>query len=222
MIRIFDLIFSLLALIIFLPLFIIVAIILRLTGEGEVIFLQNRVGIRNSNFKVIKFVTMKKDSENIGTKTLTVKNDPRILPLGRFLRKSKINELPQLINVLLGQMSLIGPRPQTESSFNKFPEESKEIISKLKPGLSGIGSIIFRDEEAILDEGKENLDFFSDIITPYKGDLEQWYFKNQNLKTYFLLIILTIWVIIFPNSSLLRSVFKDLPDIPEGLKTKIM
>ncbi len=121
MIRLFDVIFSGIALVFLSPLLIPIALLLKLSGEGEIFFLQERVGKNREMFKLYKFATMLKDSPNIGTGTVTMKNDPRILPIGAFLRKTKINELPQLLNVFLGHMSLIGPRPQAQRCFDAFP-----------------------------------------------------------------------------------------------------
>ena len=117
MIRFFDIIFSSLALIIFLPIFTLVAVLLRFTGEGEVFYVQQRIGFNGREFGLLKFATMLKDSPNMLGGDITIKNDPRVLPIGRFLRLTKINELPQLINVISGSMSLIGPRPLTKKCF---------------------------------------------------------------------------------------------------------
>ena len=217
--RSFDIIFSGLALFLLLPLLIPILIILRYSGEGEVFFLQDRIGQDGEIFKLFKFVTMLKDSPNIGTGTLTIKDDPRILPFGRFLRKTKVNELPQLLNVFLGQMSVIGPRPLTQDSFSSYSKEVQKLVSMVRPGLSGIGSIIFRDEENILTEKEDSLDFYLKSISPYKGKLESWYVKNYRIKTYFKAIIMTVWVIIFPSSGSVWSLFKDLPEPPNELKS---
>jgi lipopolysaccharide/colanic/teichoic acid biosynthesis glycosyltransferase len=218
MVRFFDILFSGLALIVLLPLLAIVALILKFSGEGEVFFMQIRVGKNRNLFKVFKFATMLKNSQNIATGTVTIKNDPRILPFGKFLRKTKINELPQLFNVFIGNMSLIGPRPQTPRCFNAFPTESQNIIVKVKPGLSGIGPIVFRGEEDILEGNSSSLDFYDNVIGPYKGDIEGWYIENQGLISFFSLISLTIWVVLFPRSSLVWRLFKDLPPPPDILK----
>jgi len=109
-----------------------------------------------------------KDSPFMGTRdSYKLKDDPRILPFGKFLRKTKINELPQLINILKGDMSLIGPRPQTRRCFLAFPNEAQLAILKVKPGLSGIGSIVFRDEESLLDDKRDRLSFYDYVIGPY-------------------------------------------------------
>ena len=217
--RFFDIIFSSLALVVFSPFLIPVSIILKFSGEGEIFYIQQRVGKDGKMFGLLKFATMLKDSANIGTGTVTVKNDPRVLPIGKFLRKSKINELPQLLNIFLGDMSVIGPRPQTQRCFLAFPQSSRDAIMQVKPGLSGIGSIIFRDEESILDdESIDRLKFYDDVIAPYKGELEQWYVKHHNLYTYFMLIGLTVWVVIFSDSKVYKSIFKDLPEVPRQLE----
>ena len=112
--RFIDLCFSSLGLIILLPLFLAVAILLKFTGEGDIFYLQERIGLNGKTFFIIKFATMLRNSPNIGSGTITSKNDSRILPVGKILRKTKINELPQLLNVLFGDMSIIGPRPHVE------------------------------------------------------------------------------------------------------------
>lgn len=215
--RFFDIFFSGMALVLLSPFLLPLMFILRVTGEGEVFFLQNRVGRGGKDFKLYKFATMLKDSPNMGTGTVTVKNDPRVLPIGRFLRKTKINELPQLINIFNGDMSIIGPRPQTQRCFNAFPLSSQNEIIKVRPGLSGIGSIIFRDEEDMMYTNNYPDKFYDEIIMPYKGSLENWYVSHQNIISYFSLIGLTIWVVLGFNSSLIWSLFKDLPTPPEEL-----
>ena len=160
---------------------------------------------------------MLKNSPNIKTGTLTVKNDPRILPFGKFLRKSKINELPQLFNVLLGDMSLIGPRPLTIENFNFYSNDTKNIIQKIKPGLSGIGSIIFRNEEEILNNSVSTIKFYKNIISPYKGSIEIWYADNKNIIIYFILILITIWTVLFPRNRLVWKLFPNLPKPSEDL-----
>ena len=218
LIRFFDVALSGMALIVLSPFLIPVMFFLKFSGEGEVFFLQERVGKNRALFKLYKFVTMLKDSPSIGTGTVTMKNDPRVLPAGKFLRKTKINELPQLLNVFIGHMSLVGPRPQTPRCFDAFPDEAKNIIVQVKPGLSGIGPIVFRGEEDILDGYSGTLDFYDNVIGPYKGEVEAWYIGKQGLITYFSLLLLTVWVVLFPKSDLVWQLFKDLPYPPDILK----
>jgi lipopolysaccharide/colanic/teichoic acid biosynthesis glycosyltransferase len=219
--RVFDLLFSTMALIVLSPLLLPVVIVLKLTGEGEAFFLQERVGKGGELFKLYKFATMLKDSPNLGTGTVTMKGDSRVLPVGKWLRKTKVNELPQLINIFLGNMSVIGPRPQARRCFDAFPKDMQEIIVQVKPGLSGIGPIVFRGEEDILEGHVGTVDFYDNVIAPYKGHVEAWYIGKQTMATYFLLILITVWVVIFPKSSLVWRMFRDLPIPPDELKTDL-
>ena len=216
-IRLLDILFSALALILLLPLFIPVALILRLTGEGEVFFSQKRVGKSGKLFNLLKFATMLKDSPKIGAGTVTLKDDPRVLPLGKFLRKTKINELPQLLNIIIGDMSIVGPRPQTPRCFDVFPLEYQNIIKKVRPGLSGLGPVVFRDEENILSENEASIDFYDTVIAPYKREVESFYVHSQNIVTYFKIILATLWVVLFPKSKIIWRLFPKLPSPPKNL-----
>ena len=219
--RIFDILFSALGLIILAPLLVPIMIILKFTGEGEIFFIQQRVGRSGKMFGLLKFATMLKNSPNIGTGTITVKGDPRVLPFGSFLRKTKINELPQLINILKGDMSVIGPRPQDLRCFVVFNKEDQENIKKIRPGLSGIGSIFFRDEESIMDRDDivDKEKFYDEVISPYKGKLESWYYKNKSLFLYFKLIWLTAVVVISSKYKVnYNNLFEDFPAVPDELK----
>ncbi len=210
--RIIDILLSLISLIFISPFLIIIIIILMFTGENEVFYLQERIGYKNKVFKIIKFATMIKNSPNIGTGSITLKNDPRVLPFGKFLRKTKINELPQLINVLIGNMSIVGPRPQMKVDFLKFPEKERNLIYLSKPGITGIGSIIFRDEERWISKSKEDKHkYYKNYIAPYKSKLEIWYLNNASIFLDLLIIIITSWVIIFPKSKLIFKIFKNIP-----------
>lgn len=215
--RLFDVVFSGVALIALMPIFLPLMLLLRLTGEGEIFFLQDRIGRQGKYFKLYKFATMLKNSPNIGTGTVTLHNDPRVLPLGGFLRRTKINELPQLINIFKGDMSLIGPRPQTQRCFDAFPTQSQQEIIKVRPGLSGIGSIVFRNEEEMMHANNNPDKFYDEIVMPYKGSLEVWYVSHQSIWSYFCLISLTLWVVLFPSSDLVWRLFKDLPAPSEDL-----
>ena len=195
-----------------------VVLLLRLTGEGEIFFLQERVGKNGRLFNLYKFATMLKESPNIGTGTVTMKDDPRILPAGKFLRKTKINELPQLINILFGDMSVVGPRPQAQRCFDAFPDSTQKAIVRVRPGLSGIGSIIFRAEEDILAKSGDTLAFYDKVIAPYKGKVEEWYVENKSLYTYFLVILTTLWVVFWSKSSLVWRLFPEMPPPPEELR----
>lgn len=219
--RFLDIVLSGLALLALSPLLLPVMLVLRLTGEGEVFFIQQRVGRGGRPFGLYKFATMLKDSPNIGTGTVTVKGDPRVLPFGHFLRKTKINELPQLLNIFRGDMSIIGPRPQTRRCFDAFPAASQAEIVKVRPGLSGVGSIVFRDEEELMHASAEPERFYDEVIMPYKGRLEEWYVAHQGLRTYLGCIFVTAWVVLFPKSRLVWKAFPGLPGPPEALASSV-
>ncbi len=208
--RILDILIAGFAFIILSPILIPVMIILKLTGEHEIFYFQKRLGYKNKPFNIWKFATMLKNSPSIGTGEITLRNDPRVMPFGSFLRKTKINELPQIFNVLKGDMSIVGPRPLMEVSFNQYEENIKRNIYNAKPGITGIGSLIFRDEEKIVSEAEDPKLMYSKIF-PFKGELEMWYQKNASVLTDFKIIFLTAWSIIFPENKLATTFFKDLP-----------
>jgi lipopolysaccharide/colanic/teichoic acid biosynthesis glycosyltransferase len=210
--RLTDIVISGLALVILSPLIIIAIIILLLSDEHEVFYFQQRIGYKNKPFKIWKFATMLKNSPNVGTGDITVRNDPRVTRFGKFLRMTKINELPQIINVFKGDMSLVGPRPLLESGFKLYPEEIQKKIYNVKPGITGIGSIIFRDEEKIISEAENPAEMYKKIA-PYKGELEMWYQNYASIYTDWLIIFLTAWTILFPQNKFANKFFKKLPHI---------
>ena len=213
--RLFDILSSTIALILLSPLLLPIMVLLRLTSEGEVFYFQERIGMHNKPFKIFKFATMLKNSSKMKGGYITVKNDTRITFMGGFLRKSKINELPQLLNIFLGHMSVVGPRPVMRVSFESYPKEIQKIIYNVKPGLTGIGSIIFRDEEDIITkvkvDGGDIWDFYKNKIYPFKGKLEIWYQMNKSFLLDIKLIFITAWVILFSDSKIYEKFFSDLP-----------
>ena len=210
--RIFDIILSSIAIILLSPILILIIIILKLTGEGEIFYLQERVGYKTKSFMIYKFATMVKNSPNIGTGDVTLRNDPRVTKAGKFLRESKLNELPQLFNIFMGDISVIGPRPLMRAGFNRYSLNFQNSIYNVKPGLTGIGSVVFRDEERILTESELTPhECYKEIILPYKGELEIWYQTNCSLFLDLQLIFMTAWVILVPDSKLYEKWFKDLP-----------
>ena len=218
MIRLVDFAAATIALAVLAPVFLVVMAVLRLTGEHEVFYLQERVGKGGRPFRVIKFATMLKESPNLTGGYLTQKDDPRVLPAGRVLRKWKINELPQLFNVWIGQMSLVGPRPQAPVHYNLYNSRQKAVIENLKPGLTGLGSLVFRDEEGLLERSGLDFDHVHDeLITPYKGDLELWYAANRSIGLYFKILFLTAASILVPGGSYLES-FPGVPQAPDELR----
>ena len=211
--RIFDFLLSLFVLILLLPFLLPIIILLRLTGEGYVFYYQKRIGLHNKYFNIIKFATMLKNSPNMGTGSITLRNDPRVTPMGGFLRKTKLNELPQVLNVLKGDMSIVGPRPLVDKTFNAYPEHIRYQVYQSKPGITGIGSIVFRDEEELISRATlPPHEFYEKVIAPYKGALEMWYNKKKSFGVDLAIIFLTGWVILFPKSRLMYKVFRDLPE----------
>lgn len=213
--RFFDILFSALAILLLSPLLIPIIIVLKLTGEGYVWYFQERVGYKNKIFSIYKFATMLKDSPNMKGGLITLKNDPRLTPLGGFLRKTKINELPQLFNIFLGDMSFVGPRPVMQKSFDQYPADVQKVIYDVTPGLTGIGSVIFRDEEelitAVNKKGEDTWEFYKNKIYPYKGQLEKWYQQNRSFLTDFKILLLTAWALVFSENQLAYTWFPVLP-----------
>lgn len=216
-IRGFDLLFSLVALIAFLPLLVLVAVALRFSGEGEVFYRQVRIGKGGSEFHLLKFATMMKNSPAIGSGELTLPNDPRVLPLGRILRKTKLNELPQLLNIVTGDLSLIGPRPQTRRYYDCYAAADRAWIDTIRPGLSGVGSILFRDEETLLAKVADPVTFDDEVITPYKGQVEHWFAMNQSVRLYLELMLTTVLVVLWPSSGLHQRLLRRVPAPPAAL-----
>ena len=215
--RVGDIGASLLLIIILSPIMIPVMIALRLTGEGDVWYLQKRIGYSNSEFRIWKFATMLRESPSMLTGSLTLRNDPRVTSLGKYLRATKINELPQIINVLFGDMSLVGPRPQMLVDFLAYPQPIQDRIYRVKPGITGLGSIIFRDEEIMISSaGDSPREFYNRIIAPYKGQLELYYQENLSFSLDMKILWLTLLVVFFPGLSV-QNFFKDLPAAPDEI-----
>lgn len=210
--RAFDILFAFIALIILLPVFLIIIIILSCTGERHIFYYQKRIGYKGKYFNIIKFATMLQNSPNIGTGLMTLRNDPRVTRVGKFLRISKLNELPQILNVIKGDMSIVGPRPIVEKTFDAYPENIRHKIYDSKPGITGIGSVIFRDEEYLLSNCKISpQEYYEQVIAPYKGSLEIWYNQNKSFKVDIIIIFLTLYLIFFSQSNMPYKLFKSLP-----------
>ena len=208
--RIIDLLIATIAFILLSPILIPSIIILLLTGEHTVFYFQKRIGYKNKLFNIWKFATMMKNSPNMGTGEITLRNDPRVTKFGKILRMTKINELPQIFNVFKGDMSIVGPRPLMEVSFKQYPDEVQQKIYNSKPGMTGIGSLIFRDEEKIVSDAPDSRAMYLNIYL-YKGKLELWYQEHASLYTDFMIIFLTACSILSPQNNLVTKVFKNLP-----------
>jgi lipopolysaccharide/colanic/teichoic acid biosynthesis glycosyltransferase len=191
---------------------------LKLSGEHYIFYGQMRIGWHGKDFKLLKFATMLKDSPNLPGGLYTSINDSRMLPMGKFLRKTKINELPQLLNIFVGQMSIVGYRPTVREHYNSYSDEAKQKIYNTKPGLTGIGSIVFRNEEELLQKFEDKKSFHQKIIMPYKAMLECWYVDNNNLINYFKIIFLTMIVVFKSNTNIWKKAFLNLPQISPELE----
>ncbi len=217
--RIIDILISAFTLILLSPLLIPIVILQKLTGEGEIFYFQKRIGYKRKYFDIWKFATMLKNSPNMGTGSITLRNDPRVTPMGKYLRKSKLNEIPQIINVLIGDMSIVGPRPLVDRTFQAYSDEVQNRVYDSKPGITGIGSIIFRDEELLISNSDlEPHEYYAKSVAPYKGALEMWYQENKSTWVDLKLIFLTAWAIVFSKSDLHYKVLSDLPARPKELQ----
>lgn len=191
--RIFDIIFSIIGLILFGWIIIILGFICSIDTRKSGFFFQKRIGLKGKSFQIIKLRTM--SSRNEINYHITTKNDPRITKLGRFLRKYKLDEFPQLFNILKGEMSFVGPRPDLESFVNLIPKKEREILLSVKPGITSIATLKFRDEESILSKEKNPLNYNNEILIPEKTKLNIEYIKKQSIINDMSIIFRTIFLI---------------------------
>ena len=191
--RIFDIIFSIIGLILFGWIIIILGFICSIDTRKSGFFFQKRIGLKGKSFQIIKLRTM--SSRNEINYHITTKNDPRITKLGRFLRKYKLDEFPQLFNILKGEMSFVGPRPDLESFVNLIPTKEREILLSVKPGITSIATLKFRDEESILSKEKNPLNYNNEILIPEKTKLNIEYIKKQSIINDISIIFRTIFSI---------------------------
>ena len=199
--RLFDVFLSGFAMCILPPIYVVVSVLLRFAGEGNVLFRQRRVGLGGTKFTLLKFTTMAKGSAAAGD--ITYGDDPRILPVGRWLGALKIDELPQLWNTFVGEMSLVGPRPLTSRAFHCYSPRVQEIVKSMKPGVTGVGSLVFRNEDRILAEAPgDPKEYYDKVIIPLKGQLETWYFAHRSLYVDLLIVACTLVAVPWPRSRL--------------------
>lgn len=217
--RTLDVTASFIGLLVLAPLLIPIVIALRLTGEGEIFYRQQRLGLNNRFFSILKFATMLKNSPNMAGGEITLSDDPRITPMGSFLRRTKINELPQLCNVLVGDMSLVGPRPLLEVSYLMYSIDVQAIVYRSKPGLTGIASLVFRNEDVLVSaSGEDPRHFYRTVIYPYKGELEAWYYANKSLAVDLKILLLTVWYLFAPQSKIAYAVLRGIPQRPDVIQ----
>lgn len=193
--RIFDLFFSSLGLVLLIPLFIAISIIIKIDSKGPVLFKQVRVGKDFKEFNIYKFRTMAVDSEKEGI-PLTIFGDSRITKAGRFLRRFKLDELPQIINVLSGEMSFVGPRPEVPKYVMLYDDDQKNIL-KVKPGITDLASIEYKDEGELLAHSSDPEKTYIEEIMPAKFHYNMIYIKNISVIHDIKLILKTIKKIVF-------------------------
>ena len=176
--RLFDIIFSLVGIVFLIPIFIVVSILIKSDSLGPVFFLQKRVGLNGNIFKIIKFRTMRVNHNN--SLTITLENDERITRIGKILRKSKIDEIPELINVLIGDMSFVGPRPDVPGYADLLKGNNRNIL-KLRPGITSRASIKYANEEQLLLDQQDPIAYNNDVIFPDKVKMNLNYYENNNI-----------------------------------------
>ncbi len=188
--RFFDVVISIFVLVVLLPFFIVVALLIKLTSKGSAIFIQQRVGKNGRDFDLYKFRTMCENAELESSLTVGEK-DLRITGIGFFLRKYKLDELPQLVNVLKNDMSLVGPRPELRKFVDMYSEEQKIVLS-VKPGITDYASVKYRNENMLLALQKNPEEYYIKEIMPVKIQLNKWYIHNKRIKNYFYIILSTL------------------------------
>ena len=199
--RLLDILLSGFAMCILPPLYVVVSVLLRCAGEANALFRQRRVGLSGAEFTLLKFTTMASGSAAAGD--ITYGDDPRILPVGRWLGALKIDELPQLWNTFVGEMSLVGPRPLTPRAFHCYSPRVQEIVKSMRPGVTGVGSLVFRNEDRILAQAPgDPKEYYDRIIIPLKGQLETWYFAHRSLYVDLLILACTLVAVPWPRSRL--------------------
>jgi lipopolysaccharide/colanic/teichoic acid biosynthesis glycosyltransferase len=191
MIRFFDIIFSLIGILILIPLFLIIYILIIIESKGGGFYFQNRIGKNKMEFKLFKFRSMYIDSDKKGLITVGGR-DPRLTKIGNLIRKFKLDELPQLINVLKGDMSLVGPRPEVKKYVDLYTDYQKKVLDVL-PGITDYASIEYVDENKILGLSIDPERTYIDVILPHKIELNMKYINDRNLNAYFKILFLTFW-----------------------------
>ncbi|OAO79479.1 sugar transferase [Anoxybacillus flavithermus] len=190
----FDFVVSIVAILVLIPIFLIISFLIKIDSKGPIIFKQVRVGKNGKEFKIYKFRTMVTDAERLG-KQITVGHDPRITRVGHFLRKFKLDELPQLFNVLKGDMSFVGPRPEVPRYTQLYNEEQKKVLT-VRPGITDYASIKYRNENEILAKSEDPEKTYIEVIMPDKLKLNLKYIEEQSLWLDIKIIFMTLYKII--------------------------
>lgn len=210
--RVFDIFFASFLLLLLLPIFFFVICWNFSTSEHEIFFRQVRIGKDGKEFNILKFATMLKGSEKMGSRGFVDENDFRLLPLGSFFRTFKINELPQLLNVIKGEMSLVGFRPLTRETYNKVISMSESVAYSVKPGITSLASIVLRNEEKLISLTRNKEKFYNEMILPLKAFLDNWWAKNNSLWNYLIILFITPLALLLPLGFLPLRLLTNLPD----------
>ena len=194
MIKILDFLFSILGLIILLPFLFLIGFIIKMSSRGPILYKQSRVGLNGVEFSVYKFRSMRLNSDKLSLITVGGR-DPRVTPIGYYLRKFKLDELPQLINVLIGNMSLVGPRPELKKYVDLYTEEQKRVLT-IRPGITDWASINYRDENELLGQSTDPEKYYIEKVMPDKLKFNLIYIENYSIVEYFKIIFITLWHIV--------------------------
>ncbi len=195
--RIFDVLLSAIALLLLSPLFLVIALLVSISSTGPIFYLQQRVGKDGRLFRIAKFRSMQHNTKQVGS-PITWRGDGRVTPFGKVLRFSKLDELPQFWNVLKGEMSLVGPRPEVPRYVLHYTARQREVLS-VRPGVTDFASIVYRNEEHLLSQSPEPERFYEEIILPHKLDLNLAYLKKVSLSYDLLLLARTLLSVFFHN-----------------------
>ena len=190
--RLFDVVFSLVGIVFLLPIFIVFSFLIKIDSSGPIFFLQKRVGLNGDIFKIIKFRTMRVNHNN--SLTITLENDVRITRIGKILRKYKIDEIPELINVLIGDMSFVGPRPDVPGYADLLKGNNRNIL-KLRPGITSKASIKYANEEQLLLDQQDPIAYNNDVIFPDKVKMNLNYYENNNIWIDIKIIFATLYTL---------------------------
>jgi lipopolysaccharide/colanic/teichoic acid biosynthesis glycosyltransferase len=196
--RLLDIAASAVGLVIAAPLLAMTGLAVKLSSPGPALFRQTRVGRGGVKFQIVKLRSMRVSANGPGS-TITSSGDPRITPIGRILRKAKMDELPQLWNVLKGDMSLVGPRPEVPEYVRRYTSEQQQVLS-VRPGLTDIASIVYRNEEELLRRNGNGEQFYCDVVMPHKLELNLEYINRMSLSYDLYLILLTLRTVLFPKA----------------------
>jgi len=209
--RFIDIILSCFIIVVLMPILLLVCICNLLTGEHKIFYQQIRIGKGGKKFKILKFATMLQNSSTMPGGFFVENNDNRLLPFGKFLRRTKINEIPQLLNVLYGDMSLVGFRPLISSNFETINKLAGIKAYEVLPGITSLASIVLRNEEEILINVKDKQLYYDNVILPHKAICDVWLAENRNAYNYVIILMLTVIALFFPKSKLPLGLLYNAP-----------